>query len=161
MASPRMPRSPLSVSRAYLTSLSLEATLAATDMTVKAPHFRHRGNETGSSSPARRDQPLSLKPTDELIDLCFELSVIFNLPLDLLIAVEDGGVVFATELFADIGKRVLGQLPGEVHRHLARHGYLFAAFARTQQMHRHLKVGRDHLLNAIDGDRRFAAIQHI
>ena len=80
------------------------------------------------------DQPLSLESADELIDLCPELSIALEETFDLLIAVEDGGVIFATELFTNVGKGVLRQLPGEVHRYLARHRHLFAAFTRSQQM---------------------------
>ena len=70
----------------------------------------------------------------------------------LAVRVQDGGVVAASEPLADRGKREVGQLAAEVHRHLASINNLAAAFGRAEVgLVEQLECAGRGLLDLLDG----------
>ena len=62
-----------------------------------------------------------------LVDEPEDLLVLQDHLADLVVGVQDRGVVAPAEEVADVGQRVVGQFPGEIHRHLPRPGDVLAA----------------------------------
>ena len=56
----------------------------------------------------------------EFVEHAVEVLVVLALQIDLLDGVQDGGVVLAAELAADLGQRGLGEVLAEIHGDLAR-----------------------------------------
>src|SRR6266545_6653837 len=86
-------------------------------------------------------------------DVPAEVVVLGHLALDLLAAVEDGGVVAAAESLADTHERRLGLLAHEVHRDLAREDDLLVAGLAAELFGRHAVVPGDGLDDAVGGQR--------
>ncbi len=98
------------------------------------PHAGSRGGSREGSCPpvplprasaARRWVPSSstvLDPRGEVLHEVVHSPVLLDHPRDLRVRVEDGRVVAAAELLADLRERRVGELAGEVHRHLPRVG---------------------------------------
>src|SRR6267143_5088414 len=74
---------------------------------------------------------------------------------DLVDRVEDGGVMLAPELPADLGERRGGELLDDIHGYLAREGDGAGVAANFQVLFAQVEMLADALLDQVDGDAFF------
>src|SRR5262249_22395598 len=108
-----------------------------------------------SGSPQVKDERCarrSDKRVEQLIDRAVQILVAAPESVDLVNRVQDGGVVLAAELPADLRQRRRGELLHQVHGDLAREGDGLGVAAHLQVLLAQPELLADALLDQVDGD---------
>src|SRR5680860_41172 len=95
----------------------------------------------------------------ELTDLFEATLALLHLGADLVVGVQHRGVVAATEAAADLGKRKIGELPAEIHGHLAGVDEGTGAVGRADLLGGDVEVLGRHRDDQIGGDASLGRIR--